>query len=133
MTKHKYNNSWYSVDSIPEHGHSSPPSPSLPILFLNVGSTSQFFSALILICNNACFKSAVTRAAQRRGGGGGAKGGICPGPQLKGAPHKKKREYAVLVNINSYIPSQSARFCHCRTSNFKIFPRDNTPGPPNAT
>ncbi len=32
---------------------------------------------------------------------GGAKGAICPGPQLKGAPHKKGTKYAVKMNSNT--------------------------------
>ncbi len=63
----------------------------------------------------------VPYAGPFRGGGGRQRGQFAPGPQLKGAPHKKRMKYAVKINSNTLT--------EC-TSDFKIFPGENAPGPP---
>ena len=71
------------------------------------------------------FSSFSSSPGPPRGGGGGQKGQFAPGPQLKGAPHVKKKLTVHHLSIN-YFP-RTHDFPVFETSDFKIFPGEHIP------
>ena len=63
-------------------------------------------------------------------GGGGQRGQFVPGPQLKGAPHKKRMKYAAKINSNTLTECTILLFLGPQISKFSR--GRMPPDPPNA-